>query len=165
MDLAKLRAALTGLMDRHFSDRQRYPLLALGALVLWGGLYIWLAALSSSAQHQAGRIGDRLRTVAPIVAEIEALKDSVPAEFTSVGPLAATQQVAHDLGLDRNLSTIRPSQLNGGQEAVQVAFESLDLIQMLDLFDALVTRGGLSVVSCVMNHRMDRADLQLVLAR
>lgn len=155
---------------REFSPpRQKtfFQLVGLGALLVFFLVWLWLWMATTEAQDRLRSAREQERKVSPLIAEVTAL-EARQVGLSNLGPLAAAQQVARDQGLDKKLSSIRPAQLGGNQEGVQVYFEGLNLPEMLGLLSNLKHRAGLRVVSCQVNRRMDVADLadvQMALTR
>lgn len=155
---------------QELSPSRRRRVLALGVL-LWAALLL-LAGLALS--DAAGRSRERITAVdremqrtAGVVEEVMHLEAQLAA-LSGLAPLAAAQQVVRDLGLEAKLTAVRPTQLGGGVEGVQMIFESLNLPQVLDLLRQIRSRGGLSVVSSTLSRRLDDrslADMQLVVVR
>lgn len=149
--------------------RRREYFIALFAAwcVFWIVLFTIFSTMTGTARKDIERAEDRLKRVEPVVQEIQALQKAT-GNLASLTPLAAAQQLSRDLNMERQLSSIRPTQLAGGQEGVQLLFESLDRNQVVQLLETIRTRSRMKILSFVFNHRMDnakRADLQLVLVR
>lgn len=155
---------------REFSPpRQRafFQLVGLGSLLVFFLVWLWLWMGAADAQDRLRTVREQDRKVSPLIQEVMAL-EARQVGLSNLGPLAAAQQVARDQGLDKKLSSIRPAQLGGSQDGVQVYFEGLNLPEMLGLLSNLKHRAGLRVVSCQVNRRMDAADLadvQMALTR
>ena len=147
--------------------RRYYQTVALLWLCFWGGLFVCLLLGTVGLEKATSRLKRSVEQVRPVSEEIQSLEAQI-GQLASLSPLAATQQVARELSLDGKLASIRPKPLGGGQEGVQVLYESLDLGEFLNLLDYHVNRGGMKILSCNVLHRMDnprRIDLQLVLTR
>ena len=148
--------------------RRRY---LVGAMIVWVCLWVAVFAGLSMANSDLRKGMDTLKTryerVRPLAREVLELQ-SRTGQFASLSPLAAAQQVGRELKLEEKLASVRPKQLGGGQEGVQLLFEALNLGELLDLLQGLGDRGGLKVMTCNLIHRLDNpklVDLQLVLAR
>ena len=131
--------------------------------LIWFGLW---AATDSAHEHRQD-LQRKYEQILPLAEEALRMGTTLGA-LVELGPMPAAQQIVRELKLEQNLTSIRPTQLGGGVEGVQILMESLDLPQMIDLLDQLEKRGGFSVLSFVLNHRMDDpqyADVQLVLTR
>ena len=147
--------------------RQYFRLSMLIWLGLWCLLFVLTTYLTDGARKSVSAAQSRYERIVPLIAEIKTL-EARKSDLTDMTPLAAAQQVSRDLKLEKKLASIRPTQLTGNQEGVQLLFERLDLDEFLSLLDTLQEKGRLKIVSSLINHRMDqpdRADLQLVLAR
>lgn len=146
----------------------RLRLAALVCTALWLALFLGLNVMRGNSEKQSMSHAARLNKITPLVRELEGLGAERDNSFSGIGPQAAAQKVTRELGLEDRLASLRPSQLVGGQEGVQLLYESLDLNQLIRLLEQLKSKGGLSVLSVVVNHRLDqpeRADLQLVLSQ
>lgn len=133
----------------------------------WAVCFLVLTTMTDAAAERTKAVQQRYDRVAPLVEEAVTLQ-ARKGTLASMKPLAAAQQVSRDLKLDSRLASLRPAQLAGGQEGVQLFFESLDLAQLYDLLEAIQDRSGLKVFSMNFTRRMDvpdRADIQLVLVR
>ncbi len=136
----------------------------LGVLVLsWFLLYF----STQQAEQRVQQLEQRYRQAAPVVEQVLEEQANKGA-LAGMAPFAATQQIVRELGLESRLASIRPAQLDGGGEGVQLVLESLNLPEVLDLLEGVRQRGGLAILSFSLTHRLDTpdlADLQLVLGR
>lgn len=155
---------------QELSPARRRRVLALGVL-LWAGLLLlgWLALSEArdGARARIAALGREMDRAAHLAGQVMHLEAQLAA-LSGLAPLAAAQQVVRDLGMERQLTAIRPTQLGGGMEGVQMIFESLDLPQIINLLKQMRSRGGLSTVSATLSRRLDardRADMQLVVVR
>jgi type II secretory pathway component PulM len=147
--------------------KQLYRIMALLFVGLWVVVFMSLSSLAESEAQDIERLKRRHSQITPLVQQVVTLQAKVGA-LASMSPLAAAQQVSRDLKLEKQLATVRPTQFMGGQEGVQLLYESLTMPQTMRLLETIQTRSGMKVVSFVINHRMDnpqRGDLQLVLVR
>jgi hypothetical protein len=155
---------------QELSPARRRRVLALGVLG-WAVILLmgWLA-LTEAAVHSRQSIaemGKEMDRAVGLVGQVMHLEAQLAA-LSGLAPLAAAQQVVRDIGLEKHLTAIRPTQLGGGVEGVQMIFESLDLPQIINLLKQLRARGGLTTVSSTLSRRLDardHADLQLVVVR
>lgn len=134
---------------------------------MWAVVFMVLSGMTQTARDRVRSVQDRFDRVAPLVEEAVALSEG-RGRLASMNPLAASQQVSRDLKLEKKLASVRPAQLGGGREGVQLFFESLDLKELYDLLTAIQDRSGLKIFSMTMTRRLDvtnRADIQFVLAR
>ncbi|MEW5774445.1 MAG: hypothetical protein AB1916_13070 [Thermodesulfobacteriota bacterium] len=155
---------------QELSPARRRRVLALGVL-LWAVLLLmgWLAlsGIAARSQERIAATGREMERAAGLAGQVMHLEAQLAA-LSGLAPLAAAQQVVRDLGMEARLTAIRPTQLGGGMEGVQMIFESLDLPQIINLLKQLRSRGGLSTVSATLSRRLDardRADMQLVVVR
>ena len=126
-----------------------------------------LAGSAKSASSELESLAARQLQVKPMIDEILRLKAQKGA-LAGLAPMPATQQVIRELGLEPKLSSIRPTQIGGGGDGVQVMLERFNLPETVKLLESLDTRGGLKIISFSLSHRLDApklADLQLVLGR
>jgi type II secretory pathway component PulM len=149
-------------------QRRRLFLFAFWFLILallgtWAMLYL----KTERSQRRIDTLAQRYAQAAPLVEqalELQARKGAL----AGMGPMPAAQQVIREMGLDSRLASIRPTQLGGGAEGVQLIMESLNLPELLTLMDNLDHRAGLGVLNFSLSRRLDNkdlADLQLVLSR
>jgi hypothetical protein len=155
---------------QELSPARRRRVLALGVLG-WAGVLLlgWLALSEARdlARQRIAAAGPEMDRAAGLVGQVMHLEAQLAA-LSGLAPLAAAQQVVRDQGLEKQLTAIRPTQLGGGVEGVQMIFESLDLPQIINLLKQMRSRGGLSTVSATLSRRLDardRADMQLVVVR
>ncbi len=155
---------------QELSPARRRRVLALGVLG-WAVILLmgWLALTEAAVHSRQGiaEMGKEMDRAVGLVGQVMHLEAQLAA-LSGLAPLAAAQQVVRDQGLEGKLTAIRPTQLGGGVEGVQMIFESLDLPQLIELLKQLRARGGLSTVSSTLSRRLDtrdRADLQLVVVR
>ena len=141
------------------------------ALGAWIGLlilvWIMLAGATAARSREAAALAAKHRQIKPMVDEIIRLKAQKGA-LAGLGPMAAAQQVIREMGLEAKLSSIRPTQVAGGGDGVQLLLESFNLPELIKLLGSLGERGGLKIISFSLSHRMDSpklADLQMVLGR
>lgn len=145
-----------------------YPCAAAAVALVFLAAFMILSGLISDADDRIGKLAQRHNQIIPLVREIKALQSTAGQSLRPMEPLAASQQISRDLRLEANLASVRPVNLVGEKEGVQVFFESLDLDQLVDLLISLESRGGLQVYSYSLSRRMDKpqlADLQMVLTR
>lgn len=140
-------------------------------LLAWMGLLVlaWmmLAGSTTARSREAAALAAKHQQIKPMIDEILRLRAQKGA-LAGLGPMAAAQQIIREMGLEAKLSSLRPTQVGGGGEGVQLLLESFNLPELTKLLDNLQVRGGLKTVSFSLNHRMDApklADLQMVLAR
>ncbi len=155
---------------QELSPARRKRVLALGVL-LWAVVLLlgWLALSEAPglARERIKATGREMERTAGLVGQVMHMEAQLAA-LSGLAPLAAAQQVVRDLGMEKRLTAIRPTQLGGGVEGVQMIFESLDLPQIINLLKQMRSRGGLSTVSATLSRRLDardRADMQLVVVR
>lgn len=155
---------------QELSPARRKRVLALGVL-LWAVVLLlgWLALSEAPAlaRERIAATGREMERTAGLVGQVMHIEAQLAA-LSGLAPLAAAQQVVRDLGMEKRLTAIRPTQLGGGMEGVQMIFESLDLPQIINLLKQMRSRGGLSTVSATLSRRLDardRADMQLVVVR
>ncbi len=144
-----------------------FPSVALGLLGLFCIVFLSLAMMTDARRQDAVRFEDRLRQVRSLTQEILALQSQV-GDLASLSPLGTAQQLNTDLHLEKNLASITPTQLAEGRDGVRLVYEALNLKQLVDLLQNIRSRGNLTILSCVINHREDNrmlADVQLVLSR
>jgi type II secretory pathway component PulM len=131
------------------------------------GTWIMFYVMEQRSQRRVDVLAQRYAQAAPLVEqalELQARKGAL----AGMGPMPAAQQVIREMGLDNRLASIRPTQLGGGAEGVQLIMESINLPELLTLMDNLDHRAGLGVLNFSLSRRLDNkdlADLQLVLAR
>lgn len=137
----------------------------------WIGLlaliWILLAGATRRNASETESLAQRQAQIKPMLDELLRLKDQKGA-LAGLGPMPAAQQIIRELGLEPKLSSIRPTQVGGGGEGVQLMLESFNLPDLIKLLENLGSRGGLKIISFTLNHRVDApklADLQLVLGR
>lgn len=151
------------------ANQRRLP--ALGALAVCLGLtaaFVTFWGMAGVEESRLAALRIRAERIAPVVNEILAAEAQRPQGIEALAPLAAAQKVTRDLGLEAHLTSVRPSQLSGGQESVTLVYESLDLPKFIGLLQALQQKGGLAIFSAALTRRLDDrelADLQLVLAK
>lgn len=147
--------------------KQYFRLMLLLWVALWAFAFTLTTWMSNAARKDAAEARSRYERVLPMAEEAMSLQTQ-SGNLAGMNPLATAQQVSRDLQLERKLASIRPTQMTGGQEGVQLQYEALNLPEMLALLDTLNQKGRLKVLSLIFNHRGDRpknADLQLVLTR
>ncbi len=147
--------------------KQYFRLMMLVWRGVWGLAFVMTTYLTDGAKSALGSAQQRYEKIVPLIQEIKSL-EARQSSLTDMTPLAAAQQVSRDLKLESKLASIRPTQLTGNQEGVQLLYERLNLDEFLSLLDTLQDKGRLKIISTVLNHRGDQAnlaDLQLVLAR
>lgn len=145
-----------------------YPAAALGALLLFAGVFSVISGITADTEKTIQDLSKRRERIIPMVEELRSLQQQGGSSLRPMEPLAAAQQIARDLKIEANLASIRPMNMVGDQEAVQVFFESLNLDQLMGLLISLESRAGLQVFSFNLNRRMDDpklANLQMVLTR
>jgi type II secretory pathway component PulM len=136
-------------------------------LLLLAGTWLGLHLSAQSAQEQAQRLKQRYAEVLPMVEQALNLQSS-KGDLAGMAPMPAAQQVIRELGLEDRLASIRPTQLGGGGEGVQLVMEAMNLPELIKLMKNLRSRGGLSVLTFNLGRRLDNtelADLKLVLGR
>lgn len=150
------------------NKRKRYfQLAALAVAGIWAVVFLIFSGITAGAKSDLVAQQAKYERVSPLVQKILAL-ESQAGDLATLSPLAAVQQAGRDLGLEDRLVSIKPTQLVGGQEGVQLMFESLNLQELMDLLHTLNVKGRLKVLSCMLNHRLDNpqlADIRLVLVR
>jgi type II secretory pathway component PulM len=148
--------------------RKRYfQLAALAVAGVWVVLFLIFSGMTAGAKSDLTVERAKYERVSPLVQKVLVLQ-SQAGQLATLSPLAAVQQAGRDLGLEDRLVSIKPTQLMGGQEGVQLMFESLNLRELVDLLHTLNVKGRLKVLSCMLNHRLDDpelADIRLVLVR
>lgn len=148
--------------------RKRYfQLLALVWVLVWVMAFASVAALRESAERAELEAKARHLRVAPLVAEAKALKEQ-GGELSNLSPMAVVQQIGRDMGLGDRVASVRPAQLPGGRQGVQVLYQALDMVEFVDVLTAISGEARLQIVAMTMNHRLDqpdRADLQLTVGR
>ncbi|MGE4298413.1 MAG: hypothetical protein AB7E47_10325 [Desulfovibrionaceae bacterium] len=148
-------------------QRQGLRLLVLAWVALWLGLFLIFSMMCDSEMSRIHSQERQFDKITPLVQDYLE-RQTVMGPLAALSPLAAAQQVTRELKLDDLLAAVRPMQIAGGQDGVQMLFQSVNLKQLLALLDSLTDRGGLKILSCNLNHRLDKpdhADVQLVLAR
>jgi hypothetical protein len=151
------------------AGRQRtfFQVAALAALGVSAVVWMFLYSATGQAAQRSTAARESYAKVAAMAQEASTL-EARTAALASLSPIAATQQIAREMGLDKRLSSVRPAQIGGGQDGAQLLFEGLNLPELVNLLGNLKNRGGLRTVSCSISHRMDvpdLADLQLVVVR
>ena len=134
---------------------------------MWLGVFMIFSVLGDGAASRTRAQEAQFDKITPLVQDYLE-RQTVMGPLAGLSPLAAAQQITRELKLEDTLAAVRPMQITGGQEGVQMLFQALDHRQLLALLDSLTDRGGLKILSCNLNHRLDKpdfADLQLVLAR
>jgi len=152
----------------HHRRKLLYPGMALGVALFFLALFSSLSGMSASARQKLDTLSERRERILPLVDELRARQDQGGKSLRPMEPLAAAQQISRDLGMEANLASIRPMNMVGGKEGVQVFFESINLDQLTGLLVSLEARAGLTVFSVNLNRRMDNpklANLQMVLTR
>ena len=151
------------------ANQRRLPVL--GALALCLGLtavFVVFWGMTGAEESRLAALRIRAERITPLVNEVLATEAQRPQDIETLAPLAAAQKVTRDLGLEAHLTSVRPSQLSGGQESVTLVYESLDLPKLIGLLQGLQQKGGLALFSAALTRRLDDrelADLQLVLAK
>lgn len=140
-------------------------------LAAWMGLlaliWILLAGATAARSREAAALAAKHQQIKPMVDEILRLKAQKGA-LAGLGPMPAAQQVIREMGLEAKLASIRPTQVAGGGDGVQLLLEGFNLPEMIKLLENLGERGGLKIISFSLSHRLDSAklaDLQMVLGR
>ena len=152
----------------HSRRKYAYPLMAAAVVVLFVAVYAALSNMAESREQKLEDLAARYDKVVPLVAELRALQAQGGGSLRPMEPLAAVQEVSRELKIERNLASVRPMNLVGEKEAVQVFFESINLDQLVGLLEALESMAGLQVFSFNLSRRMDDPDLanlQMVLTR
>jgi type II secretory pathway component PulM len=152
----------------HHRRKLLYPGLALGVALFFLVLFSSLSGMSASARHKLDTLSERRERILPLVEELRGRQDKGGKSLRPMEPLAAAQQISRDLGMEANLASIRPMNMVGDKEGVQIFFESINLDQLTELLVSLEARAGLTVFSVNLNRRMDNpklANLQMVLTR
>ena len=155
---------------QELSPARRRRVLALAVLawaVVLGLAWLTLTETAERSRQHITDVGKEMDRVVGLVGQVMHLEAQLAA-LSGLAPLAAAQQVVRDQGLESKLTAIRPTQLGGGVEGVQMVFESLDLPQIINLLKQLRARGGLSTISSTVSRRLDtrdHADVQLVVVR
>lgn len=160
---------LSSLRSLSLASQRRLP--AVAALVVCLALtivFFVLGKMTASQEARRAQSQSRLEKISSLVSEISAAEPQRPDGYEALAPLAIAQKVTRGLGLEAHLTSVRPSQLSGGQESVTLVYEALDLRNLLDLLQGLQDKGGLTVFSASLTRRLDDkelADLQLVLTK
>lgn len=161
--------ALLAWREANFMRSRQAPLVVASTLAaLFIILFLILLTMTTAAERRSHILQDRMARVAPMVKTIQTAQTRAPGEMSGLTPLAAAQRISRDLGLERHLASVRPSQVAGGREAVLLIYESLNMPQIVSLMRGLTGTAGLSLYSASLTHRLDNAklaNLQLTLAR
>jgi type II secretory pathway component PulM len=131
-------------------------------------LFSTMAGMTADNERRLQTLSERYDRIVPMVRELRLLQNRGGESLRPMKPLAAVQQISRDLNLEPNLASVRPMNLMGDQEGVQVLFESINLDQLVGLLTSLNSRAGLQVFSFNFNRRLDEstlANLQMVLTR
>ncbi len=138
-------------------------LAALLPLVTWS----WINSSATQVRQDTEQVMSRYERALPLATEVQAAASAHTEKMTGISALAATQQIAREMGIEDRLTSIRPSRALQGREGVQIYLEDLNLPEILQLFDRIEHQAGLQIVTANLNKRPDnpkRADLMLVLA-
>jgi len=159
---------LTAWQARSGTEQKRIALsLLFLALLIPASVWFWINSASGQYLNEKDQIIQRYERALPLAVRVIAAGQG-QADATGLSPLAATQQVARDMGIEDKLASIRPSGALQGREGVQIHIENLNLPLLLHLFESLKNQAGLQIISGNLNKRMDnpqRMDVSLVLAR
>ncbi len=167
-NIRKKISHLTRWQTRSVAEQKRIALfLFILAVILPVFAWLWINAASSENLRETAQVIQRYERALPLAARITQARPDMN-ETAGLSPLAAAQQVARDMGIEDNLTSIRPSRALQGREGVQVHIENLNLPQLLHLFESLKNQAQLQIISGNLNKKMDnpeQMDLSLVLAR
>ncbi len=147
--------------------RLMFHIASLLLLVVLAGTWVGLHLSTQSAREQTQRLKQSYTQAVPMVEQALNLQSS-KGDLAGMAPMPAAQQVIRELGLENRLASIRPTQLSGGGQGVQMVMEAVNLPEFIKLMQNLGKRGGLSVLTFAMSRRLDNnqlADLKLVLGR
>ncbi|MFN2267603.1 MAG: type II secretion system protein GspM, partial [Desulfonatronovibrio sp.] len=162
MNMRKKVSTLISWQSRSVHDQKRIALLLIFLTVLLPlSVWIWINSAIQQNLAEKDQIISRYEKAAPLA---ELIKDAKPDKnnLQGLSPLAATQQVVRDMGIEAKMTSIRPARALQGLNGVQIHIQDLDLPQLLHFFTNLKTQAGIQLISGNLNKRADnpaRMDL------
>lgn len=152
----------------HNQRKYIYPAAALFMMTIIVITFSGISGMRGDSKNELRALAERYDRVVVLAGELSTLQKRGGSSLRPMEPLAAVQQISRDLKLETNLASVRPMNLMGEKEGVQVFFESINLDQLIGLLTSMESRAGLQVSSFNISRRMDKrdlADLQMVLTR
>ncbi|MFO7728736.1 MAG: type II secretion system protein GspM [Desulfonatronovibrio sp.] len=137
------------------------------AIVLPLSVWFWINSASRQNLLEKDQIVQQYKKALPLATQVLSAEPD-QTDFSGLSPLAAVQQIAREIGLEKNMTSIRPTSPLQGRQGVQIHLENLNLPQLLHLFASLKSQTELQLISGNLNKRADnpaRTDLSVILSR
>lgn len=137
------------------------------AVMLPLSVWFWINSASRQNLLEKEQIVQQYKKALPLANQVLSSEPDQK-DFAGHSPLVAAQQIARDLDIEKNMTSIRPTRPLQGRQGVQLHLENLNLPQLLHLFASLKSQTELQLISGNLSKRADnpaRTDLSVILSR
>lgn len=149
------------------SQYRFFKMMLLGTILVTFSLSVGLKLFSSSLEQRITEAKEQYGRVVPIVEDVQSLR-AQQGNLAHLPVEEAVWSVIDDLLIEKNLKSIRSTQIDEDTPGIQVTFEGLSLSKLTGFMHALRDRASLQTPDCSITRNPDDprlADAHFVLAR
>jgi len=149
------------------SQYRFFKMMLVGTIIVTFSLSIGLKLFASSLEQRIIESKEQYGRVIPIVEDLLSLR-AQQGNLAHLPVEEAVWSVIDDLLIEKNLLSIRSTQVDEDTMGIQVTFERLSLSKLTDFMHALRERASLQTPDCSITRNPDDprlADAHFVLAR